>query len=139
MSVYRKPEEKSCGRLQRFSGSVDLALLSWHFTALMKQIFFQGLISASSKAEAVRILEALTRKKLVPGGRITSGESLYWWKGKRVKKIYWNLSIFLVSANRRKIISIARKLQKDETPIVIFFKIDSGNSDFFEWLARNSA
>src|SRR3989338_3021043 len=91
--------------------------------------FYRALISATSKKEALHLLDTLTSRKLIAGGLITSGTSLYWWAGKRVRKTYWNLSVFTVDKCRKPIISVVRSTQKDQVPIVAFFKIDSANGE----------
>lgn len=101
--------------------------------------FYRALISATSKKEAFKILDALTIQRLVAGGLATSGESQYWWAGNRVKKIYWNLSVFTIASNRKKIISLVRTIQRDQVPIIAFFKIDDANADFLKWIHDNTS
>lgn len=96
--------------------------------------YFRVLISATSKREAFKILDALTEQKLVAGGLVTSGDSQYWWRGKRVRRNYSNLSLFTMSPHQKRIISAVRKLQRDEVPIIAFFKIDEANLDFLRWI-----
>ncbi|MGC8851461.1 MAG: divalent cation tolerance protein CutA [Candidatus Micrarchaeia archaeon] len=86
------------------------------------QQFFQALISATTEKEAEKILAQLVGKKLVAGGMITNGSSLYWWNKKPVKRVYWNLSAFTPAKNKRKIIAEVRKIHSDEVPIIAFFK-----------------
>jgi len=100
----------------------------------MPKACYRGLISATSKKEALKILDVLTKEKLVAGGLITSGISQYWWDKKRVTKTYWNLSIFTNSRNHRRISARVREIEGEEVPIIAFFKIDAGDPDFLDWV-----
>src|SRR4051812_1922596 len=100
---------------------------------------YRVLISATSKKEAIEILDLLTEKKLVAGGLITSGHSQYWWEGKRVKKIYWNISSFTRKQHRARLIVQVKAVHRDEVPVIAFFKIDDGNSDFLTWIQESTS
>ena len=104
----------------------------------MKGQFYHAIISATSKREAETILGTLLRKRLVSGGLITSGKSMHWWKGKIDVEPYWNISAFTVKKHQNTVITEVRKLHKDETPIISFFKIDYGNRDFLAWIIENT-
>lgn len=99
--------------------------------------FYQALISATSEAEAEKILERLVKNRLVAGGLITRGKSLYWWNKKPVQRVYWNLSAFTTSEKTKQIISAVKKIHADKVPIIAFFKIETGNQDFLRWIEEN--
>ena len=94
------------------------------------------IISATSEEEAKRILKMLTEKKLVAGGLITNGISNYWWEGKVVEKIYFNIQCFTISDNKEKIIEEVEKIHSDETPVIAFLKMD-GNQKFLDWVRES--
>ncbi len=97
--------------------------------------FRRILISATSKKEADKILDALLKQKLIAGGLITKGVSRYFWKGQIEEKEYYNISAFSLSRNKRTIIALVEKGHSDATPIVAFTEID-GNRKFLEWISK---
>ncbi|MFC2143563.1 divalent-cation tolerance protein CutA [Candidatus Aenigmatarchaeota archaeon] len=90
-------------------------------------------ISATSKEEAESISKTLVEKKLVAGTMIYSGNCHYWWEGKIVDKLYYNIGGFSLMKNKKTIIDEVRKLHSDECPIIAFNEID-GNEDFLQWI-----
>jgi periplasmic divalent cation tolerance protein len=102
----------------------------------MREKFCQVLISATSKKEANKISDALTKKRLIAGSLIIKGPSRYWWKGKIVEKEYFNISAFSMLKNKEKIISEVEKIHTDECPIIVFIQID-GNKEFLEWIEKS--
>jgi uncharacterized protein involved in tolerance to divalent cations len=90
-------------------------------------------ISATSKAEADAISDSLVIKRLIAGSLIISGDSRYWWEGKIVEKVYFNIQAFSIYENKEQIISEVKKLHSDRCPIIAFTPI-SGNEDFLQWI-----
>lgn len=99
----------------------------------MASTYCQVIISATSKNEADRISDMLVRKKLLPGTLILHGPSRYWWKGKIVEKIYFNVQGFTLRKNMKSIIREVKKIHSDECPIIAFVPID-GNKEFLAWI-----
>lgn len=99
----------------------------------MTRDFCQILINATSKKEADKISDVLVKKRLIAGSLIIKGPSRYWWKGKIVKREYYNIQAFSLMKNKLKIISEVKKIHSDKCPIVAFIKID-GNSEFLKWI-----
>lgn len=95
--------------------------------------FCQVLINCPAKEEADKILDMLLEKRLVAGGLITHGPSRYHWKGNIEKGEYFKISAFSLFKNKQKIVSEAKKLHSDETPVMVFIEID-GNEDFLKWI-----
>ncbi len=102
----------------------------------MKKGFCQILISATSKKEADRISNALVRKRLIAGSLIIKGPSRYWWRGRIVERIYYNVQGFTLIKNKLEIISEVKKIHSDECPIITFASID-GNSEFLKWIKES--
>src|SRR4030042_2673623 len=99
----------------------------------MKKAFYRILISATSKKEADKISDTLVKKRLIAGSLIVKGPSRYWWRGKIVERIYYNIEGFTLIKNKRKIIFEVKKIHSDKCPIVAFIKID-GNKEFLKWI-----
>lgn len=104
----------------------------------MASTYCQATISATSKKEADRISDLLVRKKLLPGTLIVRGPSRYWWKGKIVEKIYFNVQGFTLRKNTKNIIREVKKIHSDECPIIAFVPID-GNKEFLAWIQESVA
>jgi len=102
----------------------------------MQKAFCQVLISATSKEEADRISGKLVTKKLIAGSLIIKGSSRYWWKGKIVKKEYYNIQAFSLVKNKKRIIEEVKKVHSDKCPIIAFFKMD-GNEEFLRWIEKS--
>ncbi len=95
--------------------------------------YCQVTISATSKAEANRISDMLVKEKLMPGTLIIHGPSRYWWKGKIVEKIYYNVKGFTLRKHKTEIIRAVKKVHTDQCPIIAFVPID-GNKEFLVWI-----
>ena len=102
-------------------------------TNLKEKKFCQILINCPSRKESDKILDMLLEKRLVAGGLITHGPSRYHWKGKIEEHEYFTISAFSLFKNKQKIISEARRLHSDKTPVMVFIEID-GNKDFLKWI-----
>ncbi len=99
----------------------------------MQEEFCQVTINATNKEEANNISDILVKNKLVAGSLIINGPSRYWWQGKIVEKIYYNIQAFSLIKNKEKIIKEVKKIHLDECPIIVFSKID-GNNEFLKWI-----
>jgi len=95
--------------------------------------FCQVIISATSKKEADKISDSLVTKKLIAGSLIIKGPSRYWWEGKIVEKIYYNIQAFSLIKNKEKIIKDVKQMHSDKCPIIAFTMI-AGNQEFLNWI-----
>ena len=95
-------------------------------------------ISAPSEQEANNISTTLVQKKLVAGTMIYAGNCHYWWDGKIVERMYWNIGAFSLIKHKQAIIDQVKKLHSDKCPIVAFNKID-GNEEFLKWIDKSVA
>lgn len=102
----------------------------------MNSEFCQLTVSATSEKEANAISDALVQKKLIAGSLIISGRSRYWWAGKVVEKVYYNIQAFSLFVKKDQIISEVKKLHSDECPIIALVPLD-GNIEFLEWIKEN--
>lgn len=102
----------------------------------MASTYCQVTISATSKNEADRISDLLVRKKLLPGTLIVHGPSRYWWKGKIVEKVYYNVQGFTLRKHKTEIIRTVIKVHTDQCPIMAFVPID-GNKEFLAWIRES--
>ena len=98
--------------------------------------YCQVTVSATSEEEANALSDSLVRRKLVAGSLILHGRSRYWWEGKIVEMIYYNVQTFSLFANKEEIISEVKKLHRDKCPIVAFVPLD-GNMEFLQWIRDN--
>ncbi len=99
-----------------------------------KEGYFRVIISATSEAEAKKILRALLENHLAAGGLIVKGPSGYWWKGKIVEEEYFSLSAYTLGRHKDRIIEAVRSLHSDEVPIIEFYRIEYANLDFLRWV-----
>ncbi len=95
--------------------------------------YCQLFISATTAREAEAIGKALLEKRLIAGYLLLKGPSVFWWKGKITKQLYYNLMAFSFLKNKSKIISAVKKVTSESVPIISFSKIE-GNKEFFSWL-----
>jgi uncharacterized protein involved in tolerance to divalent cations len=93
-------------------------------------------ISAISEKEASAISRTLVTKRLVAGTMVYKGNCHYWWKGKVVKRMYWNIGGFSLDKCKQAISDVVRKLHSDECPIIAFNRID-GNREFLDWIEES--
>ena len=93
-------------------------------------------ISAPTEEEAHRISKSLIEQKLVAGTMIYNGNCHYWWDGKVVERMYWNIGAFSLMDKKDQIISEVRKLHSDTCPIIAFTEID-GNEEFLQWITES--
>lgn len=98
--------------------------------------YCQVTISATSKNEADTISDSLVKKKLIAGSLIINGQSRYWWEGKIVEKVYYNVQAFSLFAKKDEIISEVGRLHSDKCPIIALAPLD-GNSAFLEWIKQS--
>lgn len=99
----------------------------------MLSMYTQVIISATSQKEADEISKVLLKRKLVAGTLVLKGPSTYWWKGRIVKRQYYNVQAFTTLDKKRKIISAVKRMHVDKTPIIAFLRID-GNVEFLRWI-----
>lgn len=95
-----------------------------------------AVVSATSKEEADKISDKLTRKNLVAATLISKGDSRYHWKGELVEETYFNISCYTIESKKETIIEHIEDLHSDDVPIIEFTEID-GNQDFLNWIDEN--
>lgn len=94
------------------------------------------MISATTRREANNLSDDLVRKKLIAGSLIIKGPSRYWWGGKIVERVYYNVQAFSLIKNKSNIIAEVKKIHSDECPIIAFFEMD-GNEEFLRWIEES--
>ncbi len=95
--------------------------------------YCQVIISATSKEEADKVSDNLTKMKLIAGSLIIKGPARYWWNKKIIEKEYFNIQAFSIIKNKDKIIEEVKKIHSDDCPIIAFSEIN-GNKEFLEWV-----
>ena len=101
------------------------------------QKYCQIIISARDKKEANVISDVLIKNRLAAGTLITNGPSRYWWNGKIVEKIYYNVSVFSLLRLKKDIIREVKKVHSDKCPIIAIHNI-SGNTEFLKWIEQET-
>ena len=82
--------------------------------------YYQVLISAEEKNQAVNILDTLLEKKLILGGPILEGPAKFWWKDKIVKMNYAYILTYTIEKHKGAIIAEVNKVSEEEVPMVSF-------------------
>ena len=98
--------------------------------------YLQFLISAESKKQADEILDSLLNKRLVAGGLILKGPAKFWWKGKIVARVYYNISTFTIDRHKETIISAVKKVSIEEVPIITFTQFE-GSKELLKWIEKS--
>ena len=103
----------------------------------MKNIKF-FYITAPNKKEAEQIVKKLLDKKLIACANVISNVRSYFvWKNKVQNSKEIIICGKTTSKNKKKIISVVKKLHSYSVPCVIFFDIKSGNKDFLKWIKQS--
>lgn len=98
---------------------------------------YQVWFSAENEKQARDILNTLTNLKLIVGGTILNGPSLFWWKGKEIDMDYFYVMSFTIGKNRKSIEEEFAKVSKEEVPMASFIKMD-GNEKFLNYIYENT-
>lgn len=86
----------------------------------MEQEYYSLLTSAPTQDGAKKIATSLVEKRLVSGLQVQEGATCYyWWHGKVVEKIYYNISGFTLKEMKE--------------------RIDDSYPQFFEWVRQSIA
>lgn len=98
------------------------------------------LVTTSNHREAVRIAEAVVRKKLAAcGNLVTSVTSIFRWKG-QVQKSRETLLIMKTSAGRyRALERLVRTMHSYEVPEIIALPVKNGLRPYLEWVQKETA
>jgi uncharacterized protein involved in tolerance to divalent cations len=100
--------------------------------------FHQIWLSAEREADARKILEGLTAKKLIVGGSLMRAPSHFWWKGKEINLAeYCYVMAFSVGSRRPEIEAEYAKLSTEEIPMASFVTFE-GNEKFLAYIAENT-
>ncbi|HLD04418.1 MAG TPA: divalent cation tolerance protein CutA [Candidatus Nanoarchaeia archaeon] len=99
--------------------------------------YYQVWLSAETKAQSKKILDALTRLKLILGGTILNGPSHFWWKGKEIDMNYCYIMGFTIGKNRRRVEKEFERISEEEVPMISFIKM-AGNKKFLKFIYENT-
>lgn len=104
----------------------------------MSYNYYELKISVPTQNEAKLITQKLLEKKLIACGKISSENSMYWWKDKIYDEDYFNILAYTIEAKKDEIITYIKKIHSDEVPAITFTKIEFANTDFLEWIKETT-
>jgi uncharacterized protein involved in tolerance to divalent cations len=87
--------------------------------------YYQVLISAETKEQAEKILDALLERKLVIGGPILEAPAKFWWKGKIVAMNYAYIMTYTLQRLEEEIIRTVEEVSDEEVPMVSLIPIET--------------
>lgn len=90
-------------------------------------------ISAETKEQADKILDALLEKKLVTGGQIINAPAKFLWKDKITEMDYFTISTFTKDDKREEIINSVEEMSDEEVPMVTFTPFEC-NQKLADWI-----
>lgn len=97
------------------------------------------LVTAGSDAEAKKIAEGLTAEREAACVNIVPGvNSLFRWQGKLDAAPEYLLIIKTRSALLSEVVSLVKRLHSYEVPEIIALPVVGGNSEYLEWLDRET-
>lgn len=92
-------------------------------------------ITAASKKEAVKIAEALLRRRLAACVNIVGKvESFFWWQGKIDRARECLLIAKSAKSKLGKIIKAVKSLHSYEVPEIISLPVSGGNKNYLDWI-----
>ncbi|MFW9992794.1 MAG: divalent-cation tolerance protein CutA [Candidatus Odinarchaeota archaeon] len=91
----------------------------------------------SSLEEAERIATSLVESRLVACANIIDRiKSVYWWDGEVQKDDETLLLAKTIASNKEQIISTVKELHTYDLPAIVFYKLESGNKEYLEWITK---
>ena len=90
--------------------------------------YYQVLISAESKKQAMGILDVLLQKKLILGGPILEGPAKFWWKGKIVEMNYAYILTYTTEKHKAAVIEEATEASEEEVPMISFMPFEGNEA-----------
>jgi uncharacterized protein involved in tolerance to divalent cations len=100
--------------------------------------YYQVFVSAESKEQAMRILEALLEKKLVLGGPILEGPAQFWWKGERIEMGYAYLLSYTTERHKHEVMEVAKSASQEEVPMISLIPFE-GNPELLKLIDETVA
>jgi len=104
-----------------------------------KEKFYFLYITAASKEEAVRLASTLVAERLVACANVIDPiHSFYWWGGE-VKDDFEAVIVAKTQGLRLEAaIDCAKDISSHECPCVVAWPLMAGNSDFFQWIRKET-
>jgi periplasmic divalent cation tolerance protein len=95
-------------------------------------------ITAQTKKEAKKIVEALVFEKLAACWNIFKIDSIYWWKGKIERTGEYGIFLKTKSELVEKIIKRVKEIHSYSVPCIVSFEIKKGNKDYLKWIEEST-
>lgn len=94
-----------------------------------------GYVTFSTEIEATKIINILIERKLISCANIIPTiKSIYWWKGKIMRKNEVAAIFKSLKKNKKEIIKVITSEHSYEIPGIVFLPIEDGNPEFLEWI-----
>jgi periplasmic divalent cation tolerance protein len=93
-------------------------------------------VTASSRAEAEKIAEAVVSEKLAACANLLDGvTSIFHWEGRLCRE---NEAVLILKTTEEKAGELTiriKQLHSYDCPCIVILSIEGGNGDFLEWVA----
>ena len=94
------------------------------------------LSTVPSKAEGVKLLRLLLKKKLVACGNLVGGvESHFWWKGKIDSASETLLLLKTESSRAAKVLKAIKESHPYEVPEILVLPVLKGSPSYLKWIS----
>ncbi|MEW6381082.1 MAG: divalent-cation tolerance protein CutA [bacterium] len=97
--------------------------------------FIQVFITASSREEGQRIVDALVKSRLIACGQVAGPiQSTYWWQGSIESSTEW---LCLAKSREDKfagIVSLVKELHSYQVPEIIAMPLAGVSDDYAQWM-----
>lgn len=90
--------------------------------------------SCSSEREALKMADALLKKKLAACVKYSGAQSSFWWNGKVSKSKEFVLTAMTTKKNVPKVMQLIKKLHSYDVPEIIETDVKKGDKKYLEWV-----
>lgn len=98
--------------------------------------YYQVLLSAEDRNQAVEIREALLRKKLILGGPIIGEASRFWWKGEVIDMPeYCYILTYTTEKAKERMLEEYKKVSGEEVPMASCILFE-GNQELYDLIDK---
>ena len=114
-------------------------MFAWRFEKYLMTPFIQIHTTTPKKNEAIKIAEALAKRRLSACTQIIGPvESVFRWKGKLVREKEWLCLIKTKKSLYKKVESEIRKIHPYKLPEIIAVPIVAGSKEYLAWIEKET-
>ena len=95
-------------------------------------------ITCANKKEAIKISQALLKKRLIGCANYRPIESMYWWKGKLQTDKEYALIAKTTKKNFNRVKNEVEKIHSYDVPCILSWDITMGNKAYIDWIEEES-